>query len=134
MTQRLNQNFIPSLNHDLNEGKRAPRSLVVHSRRILFLGLSFLSFFSFAESDRSLILCKQDKMARTLRITTLQDKRCQAIYTKQGIDQVIGSSQNLEACSHFIGGVRKKLAQAHWQCRDVKAQSEVTTLDGGSSQ
>jgi hypothetical protein len=90
--------------------------------KALPIGLIAVLFFSSssnAEIGDSLILCKHNKMVRTLRIEKGSEK-CTAIYTKQGVDSVIGSGQYQQSCEDVVTGVRKNLEEAKWQCREVK--------------
>ncbi len=106
------------------------RSLFQKFEKALFPFLGTVLFFSImakAEIGEAFVLCKSDKTVRTLRIEELEDARCRAFYTKQGVDQVIGTSQNKNACEDFVVSVRKKLEEAKWNCRDVK-ESRVSTI------
>jgi hypothetical protein len=73
-----------------------------------------------AEMGDALVLCKNNKTVRTLRVEVIEDQKCRAIYTKQGVDEVIGSSQTMVACAEFVSNVRKNLEDAKWNCREVK--------------
>jgi hypothetical protein len=98
---------------------------------IPFLGaVLFFSSFAKAEIGEAFILCKHDKIVRTLRVDQpSSESRCKAVYTKRGVDQVIGSSQNKTSCEGFLSQVRKNLEQASWNCREVK-ESRVSDLSG----
>ncbi len=66
------------------------------------------------------ILCKNEKSVRTLRADKTSTG-CRAIYTKQGVDQVVGSSvRDPNGCDSIIDGIRKTLEGSVWKCRDVK--------------
>lgn len=82
----------------------------------------FFSSFSHANNNigESLVLCKHNKTVRTLRVEVGEDQKCKAIYTKQGVDEIIGSGQFLNSCAEVIAGVRKNLEEAKWNCREVK--------------
>lgn len=82
--------------------------------------LFFSSFSYAADLGDSLVLCKNNKNVRTLRVEVGQDQICRAIYTKQGVDETIGSGQNHDSCIEFVGNVRKNLEDAKWNCREVK--------------
>lgn len=95
-----------------------------------FLGtVLFFSFLAKPEMGEAFVLCKNEKTVRTLRIEEAEDSRCKAFYTKQGVDQVIGSSQSKEACEEFVNSVRKNLEEAKWSCRDIK-ESRVSDVSG----
>lgn len=82
--------------------------------------LFFSSLGQAAELGESLVLCKHNKTVRTLRVEIDKDQVCRTIYTKQGVDEVIGSGQNHQSCSEFVTNVRKNLEDAKWSCREVK--------------
>lgn len=66
------------------------------------------------------IICKNEKSVRTLR-TEKTTTGCRAIYTKQGVDQVVGASvRDSNSCEGIIEGIRKTLEGSVWKCRDVK--------------
>lgn len=93
------------------------------SIKALFSATMIVLFFSpvtHAEMGEALVLCKHNKTVRTLRVETSGDQKCRAIYTKQGVDEVIGSSQSMVGCSEFVSNVRKNLEDAKWNCREVK--------------
>lgn len=83
---------------------------------MLFFCLSSVSSFSAATT----IICKNDKSVRTLRIDKSNDGSCRAIYTKQGVDQVVGSSMRENGCESILEGIRKTLEGSIWKCRGVK--------------
>lgn len=82
---------------------------------VLFLGLS-------ASADEPLLICKNKKIVRTVRITK-EKGLCKTQYTKDGKTQQIGSGMNPSSCQKVLDGVRKNLEASHWSCRDVKASS-----------
>lgn len=85
--------------------------------------ITVLFFSSFAQANSvgdSLVLCKHNKTVRTLRVEIGEDKQCRAIYTKQGVDETIGSGQYTASCVEYISNVRKNLEEAKWNCREVK--------------
>ncbi|MGE5087030.1 MAG: hypothetical protein ACM3MG_12065 [Bacillota bacterium] len=88
----------------------------------------FFSSLASAEVGESLVLCKHNKMVRTLRVEMGSDQKCRAIYTKQGVDQTIGSAQYLNSCVEIVAGVRKTLEEAKWNCRDVK-EARISTVN-----
>lgn len=90
----------------------------------------FFSSVSYAELGDSLILCKSNKNVRTLRVEVSSDQKCRAVYTKQGVDDVIGASTGASACAEIVSNVRKNLEEGQWNCRDVKESrsSSVTTV------
>lgn len=91
------------------------------------VGLSLAGSLAQADIGDAFVLCKHDKMVRTLRVDHISDSQCKAVYTKQGVDQVIGASQMGESCNEYLTKVRKNLEDGKWACRDVK-ESRVSNL------
>ena len=87
----------------------------------------FFSSGTFADLGDALVLCKHNKNVRTLRIEK-NEQKCRAIYTKQGVDQTIGSSQSSNSCEEYIAGVRKTLEDAQWNCREIKEARSSTVI------
>lgn len=80
-----------------------------------------------AEIGDAFILCKHNKVVRTLRVDAVSDSQCKAVYTKEGVDKVIGASQNKEVCGDVLNKVRKNLEEGSWACREVK-ESRLSNL------
>lgn len=89
---------------------------------VFFFCLLLTANFSLA----SIIICKNEKAVRTLRADKTE-VGCSAIYTKQGIDQIVGSSTKENACSSILENIRKTLETSIWKCKDVK-QASVSQL------
>ena len=75
-----------------------------------------------AKADEPLLICKNKKIVRTVRITK-EKGLCRTNYTKDGKTSMIGSGMNPASCQKVLEGVRKNLEASHWSCRDVKASS-----------
>lgn len=103
-------------------------------KRDLLIAFMVLLFSSFASADlgESLVLCKHNKTVRTLRMEMGQDQKCKAIYTKQGVDETIGSAQNPNSCVEILANVRKNLEEAKWNCREVKEARTSTVVPTGA--
>lgn len=106
------------------------QNLGVKFKEALFSTLIAVLFFSstaFAGLNNKLILCKNKKAVRTLRVEMAEDNKCHAIYTKQGIDATIGSGQYMNSCAQIVTNVRNNLEEAKWNCREVK-EAKVSSL------
>ncbi|MFM6930530.1 MAG: hypothetical protein ACKOX6_18855 [Bdellovibrio sp.] len=110
--------------------KRDQISVEYRKKALVATAMTVLFFSSLASAEigESLVLCKHNKMVRTLRVEVESDQKCRAIYTKQGVDQTIGSAQYLNSCVEIVAGVRKTLEEAKWNCRDVK-ESRISTVN-----
>lgn len=103
------------------------------SKKALFsatMAVLFFSSLASAELGESLVLCKSNKTVRTLRVEMGTDQKCRAIYTKQGVDETIGSGLNPSSCVEFVANVRKNLEEAKWSCREVKEARTSNVLTG----
>lgn len=67
----------------------------------------------------STILCKNERSVRSLRVDKTSGG-CRAVYTKSGVDQIVGSAMRENGCDAIIEGIRKTLEASVWKCRDVK--------------
>jgi hypothetical protein len=86
----------------------------------------FGASFAQAELGDAFILCKHNKTVRSLRVDS-KDDQCKAVYTKEGVDKIIGSSQKNEICGDVLDKVRKNLEENAWNCREVK-ESRLSNL------
>lgn len=91
------------------------------------ISVLFFSSSSFAGIGDSFVLCKNNKSVRTLRVEIGDDSKCRAIYTKQGVDEMIGAAQYTNSCVEIISNVRKNLEEGKWICREVK-EARVSTV------
>lgn len=81
----------------------------------------------FANEVQKTLMCKNMKTVRTLRIEKIAGGKCQTVYTKAGVDQIIGSGFNPNSCEKFLDDVKQTLIDAKWNCREFK-ESTVSTL------
>lgn len=103
-----------------------PKFLISIALLLVFL----LNVQSQAQQKREtehLVICRSFKSVRTLRIEKIRGERCQAFYTKLGVDQSIGTSLSMDSCMEYINSVLGILKRAKWTCREVKG-STVSTL------
>ncbi len=99
-------------------------------RNSILVILFFLSLV--AKADEALLICKNKKIVRTVRITK-EKGLCRTNYTKDGKTQMIGSGMNPTSCQKVLEGVRKNLEASHWSCRDVK-ESSVSDVEEAKKQ
>lgn len=103
-------------------------------KKALLPGMVIVLFFSLTSNaaiSAELILCKNDKTVRTIRVEVDHSNNiCKTIYTKSGIDSVVGSGQYSQSCDRYADNVRKNLEAANWECREVQEakSSGVTEL------
>jgi hypothetical protein len=68
---------------------------------------------------KSYWLCKHKKDVRTVRVQVDQKGICFTFYTKNGVDQYIGSGRNHDRCLAFLENIKNKLEGSSWSCRDI---------------
>ncbi len=124
--------------------KRDSRKIVRQSRAsdraLLFVFLVCLCpGLLFAQSSTGntktptfLILCKQQKAVRTLRVSK-NSELYDTVYTKNGKDQVIGQTRMFSSGKNIAITVKDTLIQSGWSCREV-SDSQLTTSETKSSQ
>ena len=96
-------------------------------RAFLLLFCNQLFFFSAASAAfATTIICKNEKVVRTLRTDKSSDGGCRAVYTKLGVDQVVGTSLRANGCETILDGIRKTLESNIWKCKEAK---EATVSD-----
>ena len=61
---------------------------------------------------------------RTLR-TNQSNEVCNSWYTKEGIDEKVADSKDLELCLNVIFRIKATLESANWKCKDISA-SQIT--------
>ena len=106
---------------------RIPNNLLI----LCVVSLTLLpSAFATEGQGEKLLLCKLNRTVRTLRVEIDDGSLCKTIYTKQGVDDEIGSGQHKQSCFNIVGNVRKNLEEGGWKCREVqRAQSsELRTV------
>ena len=72
------------------------------------------------------MMCKLGGTVRTVRIDK-DANGCKVIYTKEGKDKQVGEAKGFESCRKIAENIHSNLTTAHWTCRDVSEQSELTT-------
>jgi hypothetical protein len=81
-----------------------------------------------SKSDVTYLICKNNKLVRTLRVTKRSNGGCTATYTKEGVDQVVGNSWAVERCSRIINGIKDTLEKHDWKCKDI-SEARVSSLE-----
>lgn len=74
--------------------------------------------------DHALVLCRKEKAVRTLRVEKLGPEKCRALYSKSGIEQVIGANTRIDQCMTYVDGVKGTLESADWNCKLVKVSTQ----------
>jgi hypothetical protein len=90
----------------------------------------FVGFAAQAEVSQTIelsVICRLKKEVRTLRVEKADAGKCNAVYTKLGHDQNIGTASSQASCDEILRKVRVNLEAAAWKCREVK-DSRVSNL------
>ena len=78
-----------------------------------------------SSSDVNYIMCRNGKEVRTIRVEK-KGRGCRALYTKNGVDQVVGKSATSEICQKVAGRIKVNLENGDWKCKDVN-QARVSS-------
>jgi hypothetical protein len=79
-----------------------------------------------SDKQGSYYLCKLNNIVRTVRVNADQDGACEATYTKEGVDKVVGKSTTAERCYKVISNIKENLEKAAWKCKDI-SQARVSS-------
>lgn len=92
-------------------------------REILFYLVFVIGPVSLAaESQASIVMCKNKKIVRTLRVMKVDnDNKCIAMYSKGGTDKVVGSGRALSTCTGVMDNIKSNLEKAAWKCKETTA-------------
>ncbi len=80
------------------------------------------------EIQNYFFICKNQKVVRTLRMDK-KSPNCEAIYTKDGVDKVIGTAQKVFSCVDVLDRVKNNLSEAGWKCKEVKGEQITNKTD-----
>ena len=92
-------------------------------RKILFYLLFVIGPVSLAaESQASIIMCKNKKIVRTLRVMKVDnDNKCIAMYSKGGTDKIVGAGKSISTCNGVLENIKGNLEKAAWKCKETTA-------------
>jgi hypothetical protein len=74
-----------------------------------------------------LIICKNLKLVRTLRVSKGQETY-DTVYTKAGKDQIIAQTRMFSSGKDIAISVKDKLVDSGWSCREI-SDSQLTTSE-----
>jgi len=95
--------------------------IVVMNFRLLLISVLVLPLWSAAEGaveNPDYVMCRSQKVVRTIRIVS-SDEGCQTVYTKAGVDRVVGNAKSRNSCEDVMKNIRGNLEGASWKCKDV---------------
>lgn len=81
-------------------------------------------FSSAVLAENSYWLCRRIMEVRTLRLSS-NEISCQAWYTKEGRDERVADTKDVELCRSIILKIKSTLESANWKCKDI-SNSQIT--------
>jgi hypothetical protein len=90
--------------------------------------LSAASVNAVAEDNvdvKQYVICRNQKIVRTIRVECKGGVDCDTIYTKEGSDRVEGSNNNIMGGQKILGNIQANLEKAAWKCNDVTANAKI---------
>lgn len=72
----------------------------------------------------SYLICKSQKNVRTIRVVK-ENEECRTLYTKGGVDRIVGNGKNAQACYGVAKNIRNNLESGNWKCKDI-SESRVS--------
>ena len=73
------------------------------------------------QNPETFVLCRLNQSVRTIMVQVDKEGSCSTTYTKNGVDQNVGSGRNLSSCMSFLNNIKDNLEKSNWQCRQVAA-------------
>lgn len=82
-----------------------------------------------SEKDVTYLICKSRASVRTLRVQTRNNGSCFTTYTKEGVDQIVGSSKENQTCLKVLSNIRENLEKGSWKCKDISEARVSSSLE-----
>lgn len=101
----------------------------------LFFLLLLASTADAAKHRQTYVMCRNKKIVRTIRVEmgSNTEANCETLYTKAGVDRVVGNGVNKESCERVVNNIRGNLEAAAWKCRDISAKSNISVATSKKS-
>jgi hypothetical protein len=100
-------------------------------RALFFVGILVAGNVAFAGVDQkasTFVLCKNNKTVRTIRVSP-ENQSCKVTYSKQGIDEVVGTNRSLTSCKSLVANIKSNLEASKWNCREVSTATVTTSSE-----
>ncbi len=101
------------------------------AQRLIFKKIQLWAFFICifgaqvnALAESSYWLCRRSMEVRTLRLKIKEDS-CVAWYTKEGLEERIADTKDIELCKSIVSKIKGTLESAGWKCKDI-SNSQIT--------
>ena len=59
---------------------------------------------------------------------------CRATYSKTNVEQIVGTSRQIQTCQSILSGIQKNLEASSWSCRKVGAMAVLKSNAAESSE
>lgn len=76
-------------------------------------------FSNVQESVGSLVICKNSRQVRTLRVIDADGRGCSIGYSKFGSEEMVGAGRSVAMCESVLKSIQANLLDAKWNCRSV---------------
>lgn len=87
---------------------------------LLVMSVPFTGRAEGAVEKTGMVMCRTQKTVRTIRVMDVADG-CQTVYTKAGVDKVVGNAKTKASCVQVMQNIRTNLEGASWRCKDISA-------------
>lgn len=93
-------------------------------RRFIFYSIVVLAPVALvAQTQASIIMCKNKKIVRTLRVMQMEkENKCVTMYSKGGSDKIVGSGRSMSTCTTVTENIKGNLEKAGWKCKETTAE------------
>lgn len=85
-----------------------------------------------AQEAEHYTICKIGKTVRSIRVEKAPGGYS-TIYTKEGVDSVVGGGQWAESCVKIASNIQANLEKAGWKCKTVE-QANVSELQNSAGE
>lgn len=72
------------------------------------------------------VMCKNRKIVRTIRVEANEKGACKTIYTKAGVDRIVGNGIRVNSCIGYLKNIEGNLGKASWKCKDVTSSAKIS--------
>ncbi|MCB0419895.1 MAG: hypothetical protein KDD61_02815 [Bdellovibrionales bacterium] len=93
---------------------------------VVLSGLGFAgSALASVNQPTNYVMCKNRKIVRSIRVIQNDEGSCKTIYTKSGVDRIVGNGRRIESCLGYLKNIEENLGAAAWKCKDVTSAATI---------
>ena len=98
---------------------------------VVGLGLNFSAFAAPPQEvdNQAYWLCKHKKDVRTIRVHIDDGGVCATLYSRDGVEKLVGSGKMHESCLNFLNNIKTNLEKSNWTCRDITDTKITASLE-----